>query len=59
MAGFTARLRDAVEIDAIRAELLEVVDRAVQPTHSSVWIRDLAALRLPAGGAADATRARR
>jgi hypothetical protein len=58
VAGFTARLRDAVEIDAIRAELLEVVDRAVQPTHASVWIRDLAAMRRTAVGAADATRPR-
>ena len=59
VAGFTARLRDAVEIDTIRAELLEVVNRAVQPTHSSVWIKDLAAMRGPAAGAADAVRAPR
>ena len=39
VAAFTARLRDAVEIDAIRADLLDVVNRAVQPTHVSVWIR--------------------
>jgi hypothetical protein len=39
VAAFTARLRDAVEIDAIRADLLEVVNRAVEPTHASVWIK--------------------
>ena len=39
VAAFTARLRDAVEIDAIRADLLDVVNRAVQPTVASVWIR--------------------
>jgi hypothetical protein len=39
VAAFTARLRDAVEIDAIRADLLDVVTRAVQPTHASVWIK--------------------
>ena len=39
VAAFTARLRDAVEIDAIRADLLDVVNRAVQQTHASVWIR--------------------
>jgi len=39
VAAFTARLRDAVEVDAIRADLLDVVDRAVQPTHASVWIK--------------------
>ena len=39
VAEFTARLRDAVEIDGIRADLLDAVDRAVQPRHASVWIR--------------------
>ena len=39
VAAFTARLRDAVEIDAIRADLLNVVTRAVEPTHASVWIK--------------------
>jgi hypothetical protein len=39
VAEFTARLRDAVEIDAIRADLLDAVNRAVQPTHASVWIK--------------------
>jgi hypothetical protein len=39
VAAFTARLRDAVELDAIRAELLDTVNRAVEPTHASVWIR--------------------
>jgi hypothetical protein len=37
--AFTARLRDAVEIDTIRADLLDAVNRAVQPTHASVWIK--------------------
>ena len=39
VAAFTARLRDAVELDSIRADLLDAVNRAVQPTHASVWIR--------------------
>jgi hypothetical protein len=39
VAAFTARLRDAVEIDAIRADLLDAVNRAVEPTHVSVWIK--------------------
>ena len=39
VATFSARLRDAVEIDAIRADLLDAVNRAVQPSHASVWIR--------------------
>jgi hypothetical protein len=39
VAAFTARLRDAVEIDAIRNDLLDAVNRAVQPTHASIWIK--------------------
>ena len=39
VAAFTSRLRDAVEIDAIRADLLDAVNRAVEPTHASVWIK--------------------
>ena len=39
VAAFSAKLRDAVEIDAIRADLLDAVNRAVQPSHASVWIR--------------------
>ena len=38
VAAFVARLRDAVEIDAIRADLLDAVNHAVQPSHASVWI---------------------
>jgi hypothetical protein len=34
VAAFTLRLRDAV-----RGELLQAVDGAVQPAHASVWIR--------------------
>jgi len=39
VAAFTTRLREAVEIDAIRADLVETVRRAVEPSHVSVWIR--------------------
>ena len=39
VAAFTTRLRDAVEIDAIRSDLLDAVNRAVEPTHASVWIK--------------------
>jgi hypothetical protein len=37
--AFTSRLRDAVELDAISADLLEAVQRAVQPSHASIWLR--------------------
>jgi len=36
---FTLRLRDAVDLDTVRDELLAAVDGAVQPAHASVWIR--------------------
>ena len=39
VAAFTACLRDAVELDTIRADLLAAVTRAVEPTHASVWIK--------------------
>ena len=39
VAAFTAQLRDAVELDAIRADLLETVQRVLQPTHASIWIK--------------------
>ena len=39
VAAFTATLRDAVELDAIRAELLAAVQRAVAPSSASLWIR--------------------
>ena len=39
IAAFTARLRDAVDLETVRSELLEVVNRAVEPAHASVWIR--------------------
>jgi hypothetical protein len=41
VAAFTMRLRDAVDLDAVRGELLQAVNGAVQPAHASVWIRPL------------------
>jgi stage V sporulation protein SpoVS len=38
-AAFTARRRDAVEIDAIGRGLLDAVNHAVEPTHASQAIR--------------------
>ena len=38
VATFATRLREAVDLDTVRAELLEVVNRAVEPAHASVWI---------------------
>jgi len=35
----TARLLNAVGLETVRSELLEVVNRAVEPAHASVWNR--------------------
>ncbi len=39
VVAFTMRLRDAVDLDTVRSELLVAVDGAVQPAHASLWIR--------------------
>jgi hypothetical protein len=38
VAAFAGRLRDAVDLDAVRADLLAVVNSAVEPAHISVWV---------------------
>ena len=37
--AFAARLREQVDLDALSAELLEVVDQTVAPTKASLWLR--------------------
>jgi hypothetical protein len=37
--AFAARVRDEVDLDALSAELLVVVDQTIQPTRASLWLR--------------------
>jgi HD superfamily phosphohydrolase YqeK len=39
VAEFAARLQDAVDPDAIRADLTGMVHTALEPTHVSIWLR--------------------
>jgi hypothetical protein len=51
--AFAARLREQVDLDALSAELLAVVDQTMQPTMASLWLRPQ-----PPAGAAEAIVAR-
>jgi hypothetical protein len=37
-AAFAARLQDATDPDAVRADLAATVDRALEPAHMSLWL---------------------
>ena len=41
LTAFAARLKDAVDQDAVRGDLLGVVHRSLEPTHVSVWVRSV------------------
>jgi hypothetical protein len=39
LTAFAARLKDAVDQDAVRADLLGVVQRSLEPAHATIWVR--------------------
>jgi hypothetical protein len=39
VTAFAARLQDAVDADAVRADLAGVVHAALEPSHVSLWLR--------------------
>jgi hypothetical protein len=39
LRAFSGRLRDEVDLDALCADLLGVVEQTFQPRHASVWLR--------------------
>jgi hypothetical protein len=38
VAAFADRLKDALDLDAVQADLGSVVHRALKPAHVSIWI---------------------
>jgi hypothetical protein len=40
VAAFAARLKDEVDLDSVRADLAEVVQKTLEPAHLSVWMRE-------------------
>jgi hypothetical protein len=48
--AFSRRLREEVDLDALSAELLAVVDQTMQPTRASLWLRPSVERMRPTGG---------
>jgi len=40
LAAFSATLRNEVDLNQLREQLVEVVQETMQPTHVSLWLRD-------------------
>lgn len=39
LEAFSARLRDEIDLDSLRNELLDVIGRTMQPTNFSLWLK--------------------
>jgi hypothetical protein len=40
VAAFASRLRDEVDLEQLRAEILATVSATVEPSSVSLWLRD-------------------
>jgi hypothetical protein len=49
---FTQRLRDEIDLASLTEELLDAVDRTIQPRHGSVWLRAPSASGVHSGASA-------
>ena len=38
---FSGRLREQVDLEALSAEMLEVVGRTLHPSHVTLWLRSI------------------
>jgi cobalamin biosynthesis protein CobT len=36
---FSSRLRDEIDLETLHAELADVIDRTMRPSHVSLWVR--------------------
>jgi hypothetical protein len=52
IATFSTRLREQVDLDTLTGELLAVVDRTMQPTRASLWLRPQRSPNVATGAAA-------
>jgi hypothetical protein len=49
VAAFSARLHQEIDLDTLTGELLAVVEQTMQPTQTSIWLRQQEATRALAG----------
>ena len=49
LEGFSAQLRQEVDLDSLTAELLRVAREAMQPAHAGLWLKPAVQPRIEQG----------